>query len=194
MSKTPSSVNDSLTQVVDRLANCKPQPETEIGESSRPWKAGSLTASTSTPRSSALEITAAMMDSFFLQMGVLYTGAWTREQAPDSEAERVNKIIWQAKFQKHGLTWLRIKDAVDSATTETLPWPNLSGFMALLASLDKTARGQNQASFRPASEVMAAQQGAKAHALLPASEEAKARRKRVGREHLAAMRASLEGL
>jgi hypothetical protein len=128
-----------------------------------------------------------MMDSFFLQMGVLYTGAWTREQAPDSEAERVNKIVWQAKFQKHGLTWLRIKEAVDSATTETLPWPNLSGFMALLASLDKTARGHNQASFRRASEVMAAQQGAKAHQLPDESPQRKSRRKAVGNAAISAL-------
>jgi hypothetical protein len=134
-----------------------------------------------------------MMDQFFLQMTALYTGAWTREQAPDPETEQINKQVWQQKFRQQGLTWEQVADAVDAANNKTLAWPNLAGFLALVHSLGKTERGLNHGAQRPAQEVMTAHTGARAHQLPPASEAVVSRRKRVGAEHLAAMRAALDG-
>jgi hypothetical protein len=112
-----------------------------------------------------------------------FGGLWVSQQAPSPEDLRVNLQLWGKGFSKRSMTMADIEEVLLQATTETCPFPTPVHFFGLWDKLQETARGH--ASFRPASEVMAAQQGAKAHALLPQSEAHKAKRKRVGREHLA---------
>jgi len=135
-----------------------------------------------------------MMDHLFVHLSALYTGAFTRESAPDDESERVNKLIWKAHFQRNKLTWRQIKEALDHATTDSksMPWPNLAGFMALVERNARTERGLNHASRQPVAQVLGQHTGAKAHQLPPETQACKAQRKQVAREHMAKMRQLLD--
>lgn len=124
-----------------------------------------------------------------MQMAVLYTGAFTKEQMPDPDSERASKIVWKSHFQLHKLTWRQIKEALDHATSDpkSIPWPNLAGFMALVQKFAKTERGLNHASRQPAAQVLTRHTGARAHQLPSETAERKSRRKTVGNAAMAAI-------
>jgi hypothetical protein len=126
-----------------------------------------------------------MLDQFAKRMHHHFGGLWVSQQAQSSEDLRVNLILWGNAFRARRMTMADVDRVLLHATTDNMQFPTPGHFFKVWDVLQETARGQ--ASYRPASEVMTRHAGAKAHALLPASEDHKAKRKRVGREHLARM-------
>jgi hypothetical protein len=131
------------------------------------------------------------------KLAIAWPLAWRSAMAPNQETAWMHQREWLDSIRGEKLGKTQVAKALEKChrgrrKCNRFP-PSLPEFLELARGpVDETAMGH--ASFRPASEVMAEQSGAKAHLQLPLGEEAKARRKRVGREHLAAMRASLDGL
>ena len=148
--------------------------------SSNRWKAVSSITSTSTRPSDDKAIGERMIDTFFTQMQIRYGGLWTREQAPNPESERINKLVWLNEFKRRKLNWRQVREALTQADTQTMPFPTLAAFLGLLRCKEESERGR--ASYRTVDEVMTGVLPAP-----PATPEEADRRKKTAKAHMRAL-------